>query len=129
MAKSMMDFVMAAREQVENIDLARFDALSQQHSDLLILDVREESEYAAGRVPGAYLVPRGILEGAADLEYKKRDPVLSQARSRPIVCYCASGGRSMMAAATLLQMGFEKIYNLAGGFELWSAEDRPVEKQ
>lgn len=128
MAKSMMDFIAAAREQVENIDLNRLADMQQREKELLVLDVREESEFAAGRIPGAYLVPRGILEGAADLQYKKRDPILSEARQRPIVCYCASGGRSMMAAATLKAMGFETVYNLGGGFELYSAEDKPVEK-
>ncbi len=128
MAKTLMDFVGEARAQVDHINADQLQEMVESKSDLLLLDIREESEFAAGHIPDAYLVPRGILEGAADLNYPKRDAVLCQARQRPIVVYCATGGRSAMAAHTLKQMGFEEVYNLAGGIENWEADDNPIKK-
>jgi len=126
MAKTLMDFVKEARSQTNEISIDDLFEIIEDEPELLILDVREESEYAAGHLENAVLVPRGTLEGAADPAYKKRHPELCQARERPIVVYCATGGRSALAALTLTQMGFETVYNLWGGYELWESEDHPV---
>ncbi len=126
MAKTLIDFVNEARNKIEEITIEEFLELVEEEPELMVLDVREESEYAAGHIENAVLVPRGTLEGAADLHYKKKHPELSQARERPIVVYCATGGRSAMAVATLNAMGFLNVYNLLGGFELWEAEEYPV---
>lgn len=126
MAKQLLDFVKEARQQIEEISIDDLLELIEEEPDLMILDVREESEYAAGHIEDAVLVPRGTLEGAADPNYKKRHPELCQAHERPIVVYCSTGGRSAMAAATLRAMGFDMVYNLMGGFDLWEAEDYPV---
>lgn len=126
MALGLLDFVKAARDQIDEITIEDFLEMIEEEPDLMILDIREESEYAAGHIENAVLVPRGTLEGAADPHYKHRHYELCQARERPIVLYCATGGRSAMAAATLKAMGFEQVYNLLGGFELWEADDNPV---
>lgn len=129
MAKSLIDFVTEALKNIQQIQPDRLEEMIEERSDLLILDIREESEYASGHIPNARLVPRGTLEGAADQTYKKRDPVLCQARKRPIVVVCSTGGRSALATYTLNQMGFEETYNLAGGMTLWDAEDLPVTRE
>lgn len=126
MAQTLFDFVKEARQNIEEISVDDFLELIEEEPELMILDIREESEYAAGHIENAVLVPRGTLEGAADTQYKKRHPELCQARERPIVVYCATGGRSAMAVATLNAMGFERVYNLLGGIELWEAEEHRV---
>ena len=126
MAKRLMDFVKEARSQTNEISIDDFKEIIEEEPELMILDIREESEYAAGHIENAVLVPRGTLEGAADPAYKKRHPELCQAHDRPIVVYCATGGRSAMAALTLFEMGFDTVYNLWGGIELWESEDLPV---
>jgi len=126
MAKVLMDFVKEARTQTDEISIDDFLEIIEDEPELLILDIREESEYAAGHIENAVLVPRGTLEGAADPAYKKRHAELCQAHERPIVVYCATGGRSAMAAQTLTQMGFETVYNLWGGIELWDSEEHAV---
>jgi len=126
MEKNLLDFVKEAKRQIEEISIADFLKMIEEDDEVLILDVREESEYAMGHIENAVLVPRGTLEGAADPTYKLHNQELCVARERPIVVYCASGGRSALAAATLKQMGFMLVYNLLGGIELWHAEDNPV---
>jgi rhodanese-related sulfurtransferase len=72
------------------------------------------------------LVPRGILESASDFTYPKRVQALVDAREMPIVPYCATGGRSAMAAVTMKLMGFKEVYSLAGSIVRWETEKRPV---
>lgn len=123
---TLMDFVKAAKAQIEEVAPDQLETMLEETGNLLVLDVREASEYEQGHIRGAMLVPRGILEAAADTEYPKHQPELVEARSRPVVAYCATGGRSALAAATLKQMGFENVMSLAGGITRWQQEDRPV---
>ncbi|MHB1233628.1 MAG: rhodanese-like domain-containing protein [Burkholderiales bacterium] len=121
----LMDFVRAAKACVTEITPAELKAKLDAKEDLLLVDVRESSEYEHGHIGGAHLVPRGILEAAADTSYPKHYPPLSGARDQQIVVYCATSGRSAMAAAVLQMMGFKNVLNLAGGITRWEAEDLP----
>ncbi len=123
---TLMDFIKAAKAEISEIDGAQLDALRKEKSDVLLLDVREAAEYDQGHLDGALLVPRGVLETAADFSYPKRFQALVDAREHPVVLYCASGGRSAMAAATLKRMGFNDVYSLAGGVMQWAKEQRPL---
>ncbi len=127
--KSLMDFVQEARAQIKEVDGDTLMKMMDTQPDLLIVDVREPSEHEHGHLKNAHLVPRGILEAAADLNYPKHDEVLYTARDKTLVLYCATGGRSAMGAMVLQMMGFKDVYSLAGGFMKWSDEKRPVVKE
>ncbi|NIR29406.1 MAG: rhodanese-like domain-containing protein [Gammaproteobacteria bacterium] len=122
----LMDFVKAAKSRIRELSPAGLDRMREARSRLLVVDVREASEHEQGHIEGALLVPRGILEAAADPSYPKRHEILACARSRPIVTYCATGGRSAMAAAVLEMMGFEEVYSLSGGIGAWQEAGLPV---
>lgn len=126
---SLMDFVAAARAQVKEVAPAELQTMLETTPDLLLVDVREYSEHEQGHIRNAHLVPRGIIEAAADTSYPKRDEMLSAARERPVVLYCATGGRSAMAAATLQMMGFKDVCSLAGGFMKWQESGLPVVRE
>ncbi len=126
---SLMDFVNAAKAQIDEITPEELEVMLENTGDLLVLDVRESSEHEQRHIKDAMLVPRGILEAAADKDYPKHQPELVAARSRPVVVYCATGGRSAMAAATLKQMGFGNVVSLAGGITRWQQEDRPLVRE
>lgn len=125
-AMTLMDFVKAAKAEIAEVDGARLEAMRKERPNLMLLDVREASEHEQGHLEEAMLVPRGILEAASDFKYAKRVQKLVDAREQPIVLYCATGGRSAMAAATLKRMGFNEVYSLAGGIVQWEAEKRPL---
>ncbi len=126
MQKTLGDFIREARARIQEVRPEELDEMIENHDELLILDVREPEEFRAGHIPGALLVPRGTLEGAADCGTKHRVERLCDARTRAtVVVYCENGGRSALAADTLNQMGFT-AYNLAGGIVLWHAEDLPI---
>ena len=89
----------------------------------LVLDVRDAPEVAAsGKIAGAVNVSRGMLEFRADPESPYHDKNFD--KTKAVILYCASGGRSALAGKLLKDMGYEKVYNV-GGFKDWTG---PVEK-
>ncbi len=128
MPKTLADFVGAALESVEEIapDEARRLLDVPDREGWHFVDVREESEFAAGHLPGARLFPRGFLEVKADLDHPKRDPWLAD-RGRKLVLYCGGGHRSALAARTLQEMGFREVRSLAEGWSGWTKRGFPVE--
>lgn len=125
----LMDFVRAAKAGIKEIPpQALLDKL-KAGEDLLLVDVREHGEYETGHIKGAQLVPRGVLEAAADPAYPKHLPELAAARDRQIVVYCATSGRSAMAAAVLQMMGFNHVLNMEGGYTRWVADGMPQEHE
>ncbi len=79
---------------------------------LLLVDVREESEFAAGRIAGAIHIGRGILE--RDIEAKVPDPATE------IILYCGGGFRSALSAANLGEMGYTNVVSMDGGWRRWN---------
>ncbi len=117
MATSVKSMMETAGSAVPKIDAAEARRLISEE-DALVIDVREGPEVqATGKVKGAHHVPRGTLEFKADPEAQTHDAAFRA--DRPIVVYCASGGRAALAGQTLKQMGYDKVYNL-GGFKDWA---------
>ena len=94
-------------------------------SEVIFVDVREGGEWAQGRIPGAVHAPRGHLEVLADPEFPRHNAALVQ--DKMLVLYCASGGRSTLAAKTLHDMGFARACSLVGGLAAWQEADGPIE--
>lgn len=125
----LMDFVRAAKSCINEIQPRELLEKMANKEDMLLIDVREHGEFENGHIKGAHLVPRGILEAAADPAYPKHLPELAAARDRQVVVYCATSGRSAMAAAVLQMMGFRNVINLDGGYMRWVAEGMPQEHE
>lgn len=119
--KAMLD---AARAAVPTITPA--DATTMIEAGALVVDLREPPEVAAsGKVPGALAIPRGLLEFKADFELPSRDPAFQA--DRPVIVYCASGGRAALAGKLLLDLGYTSVHNL-GGFAGWAESGGKVER-
>lgn len=108
------ELVARARKSVTELTPAQ---VLDRPGELVVIDVRERDEYREGAIPGARFLPRGVLE---------RDiaAVVSDPRSE-VVLYCEAGNRSVLAAASLQEMGYASVRSLAGGFDRWKAEGRP----
>ena len=92
---------------------------------VLVVDVRDAPELAqSGKVAGALHIPRGMIEFRADAE----SPYYEQsfAKDKPVIVYCAAGGRAAMAGKALKEMGYSEVYNM-GGFKDWAESGGPVE--
>jgi rhodanese-related sulfurtransferase len=95
--------------------------------EAIVVDVRDAPEVEkSGKVPGAIHVSRGMLEFRADPDSPYHDKHF--ARERPVILYCASGGRSALAAESLQRMGYRNVLSLAGGFKAWQDAGLPVER-
>ena len=125
MGKTLMDFAAEARAHVAEVTTGEAAEMMSTSGDILLLDVREPGEVAEGHIPNALSVPRGLLEAKADLAYPHREPKLAD-RHQPVVVYCASGVRSLLAASTLQQMGFTAVKSMSGGFMAWKEEGRAI---
>jgi rhodanese-related sulfurtransferase len=89
-----------------------------EDGDTLLVDVRDEAERERdGAIPDSVHVSRGLLEFKADPESPLYDPALRP--DRRVILYCGSGGRSALAAKTLLDMGYSDVASLAGGYAAW----------
>ena len=87
--------------------------------DYVFIDVREESETRMGYIPGAILIPRGLLE------FRIASSVADQ--NTKIVIYCKSGGRGSLATYTLKKMGYTNVINMDGGFTAWTDAGYPID--
>ena len=92
--------------------------------DILFVDVRETQEVQnTGGIPGHLHVPRGFLEFIADPDSPMHKTALSSGKR--LVLYCASGGRSVLAAKTLQDMGVNNVCHIAGGYTAWIESGGP----
>jgi rhodanese-related sulfurtransferase len=85
-----------------------------------LVDVREESEFAAGHLPGAVHLGKGVIE--RDVEKTVPDP------ATPLVLYCGGGFRSALAADAIQKMGYTNVVSMDGGWSGWTAKGYATEK-
>ncbi len=108
-------------EPVESVsaDEAKEFLDGQDAGSFTLLDVRQPNEYSTAHIPGATLIPLPKLTDSLD----------ELDREKPIVVYCAVGGRSRVAAQLLAGKGFKRVYNLKGGINAWNSQvaEGPVE--
>lgn len=116
MSTSVKQLLDAANAEVPRISPAQArDMIDAGHA--LVVDVRDAPELASsGRVSGALHVSRGMLEFRADPESQYHNAQFR--KDRPVILYCASGGRSALAGKVLKDMGYAEVYNL-GAFKDW----------
>jgi rhodanese-related sulfurtransferase len=119
------DMVAEAKGRIENLTV---DEASREidGDKVLVVDLREADESEQnGAIPGSIHAPRGMLEFWADptsaYHRQEFDP------AQRIILYCASGGRSALAAITLGELGYDKVAHLDGGLKAWKEQGRPVE--
>lgn len=111
---------------VQEISVEEFDELIENHETLVILDVRAPAEHARARIPRSLNVPLASLAGALTPGSVAPGAILSGARAKTIVVYCADGGASRQATAQLQAQGFQRVYCLAGGLVRWRAAGQAV---
>lgn len=118
--KNAHDLVTEAKTRIQEVAVQDAEAAIRD-ADVLI-DVREGDEFAAGHIPGAVHIPRGVLE------FKLSNAPELSARDLKLVLYCKTSGRSALAACSLKQMGYMNVQSISGGFDAWSEAGKPVVK-
>ncbi|MDE2578356.1 MAG: rhodanese-like domain-containing protein [Hyphomicrobiales bacterium] len=124
--KGFKQLLAEANAIVESVDVRHALPLAGDAS-VQFVDVRDGHELAAsGRIPGAVHAPRGFLEFIADPDGPMHKKEFSSGKK--LVLFCATGGRSALAARQLMEMGFANVAHMPGGFAAWNAAGGPVER-
>ena len=125
--KSAAEMVAEAKQEIENLTPDQV-ASELAGGQAVVVDLREPGECAeSGSIPGAVLAPRGMLEFYADPSSPYHKAELDP--SRRTVLYCASGGRSALAAKMLQQLGYANVAHLDGGIKSWVGSGRSVARE
>lgn len=124
--RNTMAWVDQLRPQVPTLSPDELAQRSARGDALTVIDIRELQERIdSGAIPHSHHVPRGMLEFWADpaMDYYRR----FFTEDAEYVVYCAGGGRSVLAALALMEMGYGKVWHLDRGFGGWRADGHPVE--
>ena len=118
--KTLKEMLAEARQVIPEQGPQDLKRRLDANEPLVLVDVRDPDEYRDGAIESATNISRGFLEfriGTAAADPKT-----------PIVLYCQSGLRSMLAAKALHDLGYENVTNLQGGFQKWAQSGLPVMK-
>ncbi len=115
-----LKLVNEAKARVKEIDIEGYKRMLAAGEKHLLVDVREESEWAAGHAAGAVYIGKGVIE--RDAETKIPD------KSTKLVLYCGGGFRSALSADALRQMGYTDAISLDGGWRAIQQSGLPLEK-
>ena len=111
MPKTYKQLMEEARQVVPEAPVEEVKTRLERGEQWTLLDVREREEYREGHLDGALSVPRGFLEIRIEETVPKKNS--------PIIAYCAGGVRSLIAARTLKELGYENVVSMSGGYTAW----------
>jgi rhodanese-related sulfurtransferase len=119
-APEFLKLVDDAKARIRQIDIEGYKKMVAAKEPHVLVDTREDSEWADGRVAGAVHLSKGIIE--RDIETKYPD------KSTELVLYCGGGFRSALAADNLRKMGYANVVSLDGGWRALKESGLPLEK-
>ena len=113
-----LEIVNDAKARIEEVTVDDVKARLGANEDFFLIDVREESEYAAGHLPKALHLSKGVIE--RDIE-----KIIANIDAQ-IVLYCGGGYRSALSADNLKKMGYRSVVSMDGGYRGWREAGHPV---
>ena len=109
-----------AKSRIRETDVAEVQEMLSRGDRFVLVDVREESEFARSHLPGAVHLSKGLIE--RDIEAWIPD------HDTPIVLYCGGGYRSALSADNIQKMGYNDVLSMDGGFRAWCEAGLPTER-
>jgi len=119
-APGFLKLVNDAKKRIRETNVDEVKARLDRGEKFVLIDVREESEYAKDHLPGAVHLGKGVIE--RDIEQRVPDP------KTPIVLYCGGGFRSALSADNLQKMGYTNVLSMDGGVRGWREKGLPMTK-
>ena len=119
-APGFLKIVNDAKSRVRECTVSDVVAMRGRGEKFVLVDVREDTEWAAGHLPGAIHLGKGVIE--RDVEKAIPDT------KAKVVLYCGGGYRSALAADNLQKMGYTNVISMDGGFKGWVAAGQSLEK-
>jgi len=120
---AVTELVATARQEVTRIDMATFRKVGEAPGQALVIDVREPDEYAAGHIPGAINIPRGVIEFHI---WPFIGPPEHPNLATGLYLYCGWGSRSVLAARSLQQLGLTRVVAVDMRLADWVAAGYPL---
>jgi rhodanese-related sulfurtransferase len=120
-APRFLKLVESVRPTIQECTVEDVRQRQQNGDSVLLIDVREDHEWAAGHLPGAIHLGKGIIE--RDIEARVPDV------STEMVLYCGGGFRSALAAANLQDMGYTHVISMDGGYRGWTDAGHPIVRE
>lgn len=117
--------IQAAQKQVKTISMEEYRKVVENPGEALIVDVREPNEFAAGHVPGAINIPRGVLEFQI---WKQVGFPANLDLDRNVILHCQSGNRASLAAQSLADLGFTHTTAVVMDLDDWQKVGHPFVK-
>ena len=115
-----LKLVQDAKSRVKQFSIDEFLARLQAGERYILVDVREDAEWAGGHIPSAHHMGRGVIEREIERAIPEKDA--------PIVLYCGGDFRSALAADNLQRMGYANVFSLDGGWRGWAERGLPTVK-
>ncbi len=115
-----LELVAAAKTRIKETNVHEVKRWIDANENFDLVDVREESEWARGRLPRAIHLSKGIIERDVELKFPEK--------AAKIVLYCGGGYRSALAADNLQKMGYTNVLSMDGGWRGWTEAGYPVAK-
>jgi rhodanese-related sulfurtransferase len=119
-APKFLALVKEAKKQVKETNVADVKRRLDAGEQFILVDVREESEWAGGHLPGAVHLGKGIIE--RDIEQRVPDT------NAKLILYCGGGFRSALTAENLQKMGYTNVESMDGGWKGWLAAGLPTQQ-
>jgi len=119
-APGFLKLVNDAKTRVRETNVDEVKAKLDRGEKFVLIDVREESEYAKDHLPAAVHLGKGVIE--RDIEQRVPDP------KTPVVLYCGGGFRSALSADNLQKMGYTNVLSMDGGIRVWREKGLPLTK-
>jgi rhodanese-related sulfurtransferase len=117
-APRFLQLVNDARQRIKETTVDDVKARLDKGESFVLVDVREESEFARDHIPGAIHLGKGVIE--RDVEVRVPDA------ATPLVLYCGGGFRSALAADNLTKMGYTNVVSMDGGHRAWRERGYPL---
>ena len=118
--EKFLALVSEAKKRIRETNVADVKRRMDAGEKFVLVDVREESEWAQGHLPGAIHLGKGIIE--RDIEQRVPDT------GAKVVLYCGGGFRSALAADNMQKMGYKNVESMDGGWRGWTGAGLPTQK-
>lgn len=113
-----LEIVKDAKSRIKEVTVDDVKKMMDRGDTFLLIDVREESEFAKDHLPSAIHLGKGVIERDIEQRVPETDT--------PLVLYCGGGFRSALAADNLKKMGYTNVLSMDGGIRDWRAKDYPL---
>lgn len=108
---------------IQEITVDELNSKIENSEDFFLIDVRQPNEFEKSNIPYSTLIPRGLLEfKISDETFWKEEQWIVPEKDAEIIIYCKKGDRGILAAKTLMELGFTNVKNLKGGMSAWDPD-------